>query len=738
MEPTIHPDQNQEQERLTMILSLLQSRLDAARRESQQQMAGLTDTRRDEFTERQEPLLKNLWAAHRFEDLVHLSQEFQNAAEEEKDHESTLKRIHSLERMGQSPYFARIDLQFEEDEAPERVYIGRHSLWDDDKENLLVYDWRAPISSVFYRFGTGPAFYTAPAGKITCDLLLKRQFEIQQGRLIGYFDADTVIQDSFLRRLLAQNASAQMKAIVETLQRDQDAAIRDEDHDLMMVQGAAGSGKTSIAMHRAAYLMYEGLKNPLKAHNILVLSPNTVFEKYISGVLPELGESSVATSTLEQLLEDRLGRAVESRGERWEALCAGGGSYAGRRKKALAFKTSRAFISLLDRYAAALPSRLPWQDLQYAGRVLMTRQEMKAQAAEHGSAFPLSVRLRRMEDALWEQVHSLRKARMDALRMKAFRLGHGEEYARGCSIWESGVLARQLHALTRLDCVSLYYALLKDASFLRSLAKGLRFPADISCLQTEAPPQDAPLPLEDASAIAYLQAKLTFLSSSGDIRQVVVDEAQDYSPVDYAVLNLLYPKARFTVVGDIHQGLEKEGQMTLYEDIAGILRRKSSVLLELTKSFRCTREILNFSLRFLPGCHIDSLNRSGDAPRLLPSSQLLEEISACREKGYQSIALITKTLQEAYFWREKMKDALALPILGRHASLGEVFLAPLSLSKGLEFDAVLILDCDEAHYSAPEGQRLLYVACTRALHSLALFSHGAFTPLLEKEEGENA
>ena len=299
MEPTIHPDQNQEQERLTMILSLLQSRLDAARRESQQQMAGLTDTRRDEFTERQEPLLKNLWAAHRFEDLVHLSQEFQNAAEEEKDHESTLKRIHSLERMGQSPYFARIDLQFEEDEAPERVYIGRHSLWDDDKENLLVYDWRAPISSVFYRFGTGPAFYTAPAGKITCDLLLKRQFEIQQGRLIGYFDADTVIQDSFLRRLLAQNASAQMKAIVETLQRDQDAAIRDEDHDLMMVQGAAGSGKTSIAMHRAAYLMYEGLKNPLKAHNILVLSPNTVFEKYISGVLPELGESSVATSTLE-------------------------------------------------------------------------------------------------------------------------------------------------------------------------------------------------------------------------------------------------------------------------------------------------------------------------------------------------------------------------------------------------------------------------------------------------------
>ena len=730
MEQTIHPDQTAEQDRLSFILSLLEKRLATARKDSREQMAGLTDTRRDEFTERQEPLLRNLWAAHRFEDLVHLSQEFQNAAEEEKDHETTLRRIASLEKMTASPYFARIDLRFDEDEEAEKIYIGRHSLWDDEKENLLVYDWRAPMASVFYRFGVGPAFYTAPAGKITCEMLLKRQFEIQNGQLIGFFDADTVIQDSFLRRLLAQNASSQMKSIVETIQKDQDAAIRDENHDLLMVQGAAGSGKTSIAMHRAAYLMYEGLKNPLKAHNILILSPNTVFEKYISGVLPELGESNVSTSTLEQLLEEKLNLPVQSRAERWEALCSADGEQGKKRRAAMGFKGSRDFITLLERYADALPRLLPYEDLTYAGKLIASRQELRAWAAEHGSSFPLAVRLRRLEASLWEQVLALRPARMDALRMMAFKLGHGEEWARGCSIWESGVLARKIHRITRLDIPALYSSLMNDPGLLRALGKGLALPDALS----NAPlSPGAPVPLEDAAAMAYLQARLTIGNSSGDIRQVVVDEAQDYSPMDYAVLNLLFPKARFTVVGDVHQSLESAADRTLYEDISGILNRKSALLLELTKSFRCTREILEFSLQFLPVQKIDCLNRSGSAPRLLTNDQILPEIAACRAQGYESIALIVKTRWDAEEWRQRLAPEISLPIMGRNAQVGDVFLVPLSLSKGLEFDAVLLLDCDEAHYGQSGDSRLLYVACTRALHRLALFAQGDFTPLIRKE-----
>lgn len=725
MEQAIHPEQQrEEQARFQSILSLLESRLSNAKRDREEKMAGLSDIRRDEFTERQEPLLRNLWAAHRFEDLVHLSQEFQNAADEEKDHESALRQIVSLEIMTASPYFARIDLQFEEDEEAEKVYIGRHSLWDDEKENLLIYDWRAPMASVFYRFGTGPAWYTAPMGKITCDLLLKRQFEIQERKLLGFFDADTVIQDSFLRRLLAQNASAQMKSIVETIQKDQDVAIRDEDHDLLMVQGSAGSGKTSIAMHRAAYLMYEGLKNPLKAHNILILSPNTVFEKYISGVLPELGESSVRTATLEELLEEKTGLLVQSRAERWEALCCQNDQ-----KTVFLFKTSKDFLTLLDQYAEALPGLLPCEDLDYAGKMISSRQEQRAWAMEHGSTFPLAVRLRRLEARLWERVHALRPARFNDLRMKAFHLGHGEEWARGCSIWESGVLARRMRRVTRLDIPALYANLLSDPALLRSLGQGLNIPDGLAWEHSP----ETPIALEDAAAMAYLQMKLNFGEASGDIRQVVVDEAQDYGAEEWAVLNLLFPKARFTVVGDIYQALDRTTDLSLYEDVARILNRKSSALLELTKSFRCTKEILEFSLQFLPDTKINSLNRSGSVPQILPNDNLLSEIAACRELGYQSIALITKTRRDAESWRVRLKERIDLPILGRNAQLGDVFLVPLSLSKGLEFDAVLMMDCDSDHYSQPEDKRLLYVACTRALHRLALFAETDFSPLIRME-----
>ncbi len=731
MEQDMRSEQQKEElERFQSILALLRNRLSKAKEDREQKLAGLNDVRRDEFTERQEPLLRNLWASNRFEDLVHLSQEFQNAAEEEKDQESALQLISALQKTAASPYFARIDLQFDPDEPAEKVYIGRHSLWDDAKDSLLIYDWRAPMASVFYRFGAGPAWYQAPMGKITCDLLLKRQFEIQDGKLLGFFDADTVIQDSFLRRLLAQNASAQMKSIVETIQKDQDEAIRDEDHDLLMVQGAAGSGKTSIAMHRAAYLMYEGLKNPLKAHNILILSPNAVFEKYISGVLPELGESSVRTATLEELLEDKLEMPVQSRADRWEALCGQTEKEAAARKLVFAFKTSRAFLTLLDRYAEALPRLLPYADLDYAGKLFSSRQEQRAWAMEHGGSFPLAVRLKRLEAHLWERAHAMRPARFNELRMKAFHLDRGEEWARGFSIWESGVLARQMRKITRLDIPALYAKLLNDPSLLRALGQDLPIPSGLRWDQ--AP--EAPLPLEDAAAIAYLQMKLQFGGASGDIRQVVVDEAQDYGPADWAVLKLLFPKARFTVVGDIYQALERQADLSLYADIASMLKPGRSALLELSKSFRCTKEILEFSLQFLPGANIRSLNRSGSVPKCLTNDGLLSEIAACRKEGYQSIALIAKTRRDAEAWQARMEKNIHLPILGRNAQLGDVFLSPLSLSKGLEFDAVLLLDCDAAHYGRPGDERLLYVGCTRALHRLALFAENEFSPLIQRRD----
>ncbi len=543
-----------------------------------------------------------------------------------------------------------------------------------------------------------------------------------------------MIQDSFLRRLLAQNASAQMKAIVETIQQDQDAAIRDEEHELLMIQGAAGSGKTSIAMHRVAYLMYEGLKNPLSAHNILILSPNTVFERYISGVLPELGESSVSTATLEEMLEEILGRNVEARGERWESLCAQDEG-AARRRRALAFKSSPDFLILLDRLTEEIPrSLIPWQDLYYAGQMIASREEMKNEALRKGAGPPLSVRLKRIEAALWEKVHALRPNRLETLHGRLLKTEHGLEYARGYSIFESGLLAKSIRGMTEIDCGSIYFQAMKNPAILKKIGRSLNLPDDIPSLFDFGLSSDASLPLEDAAAIAYLKLRLEFHPSQGDIRQVVVDECQDYSQADFAVLNLLFPKARFTVVGDIHQALDRSVDEGFYDQLHALLHRKSSVLLHLNKSFRSTESILRFSLQFLDDVAIESLHRPGDAPRLIQAAQLEEEIALCREKGYQSIALICKTERDAIAWEKRLPPALRIRRMGHHAQVGDAFLVPLSLSKGLEFDAVLILDCDEAHYSTQDDRRLLYVACTRALHHLALVSAGPFSALIPKED----
>lgn len=729
-----HKDFPQEQRHLAQIIQLIQQRLDLAKKESQDQEAGLQDIRRDDYQERSESVFHNLFAAQRFEDLLVLSEEIQSLTNEENDHQTTLKRISSLKKMLHAPYFARIDLQFEEDEEAEEIFIGRASLWDDKKENLLIYDWRAPIASTFYRFGVGKCFYQAPAGKIECNMTLKRQYEIAKGEMLGYFDADTVIQDSFLRKLLAQNASRQMKAIVETIQKDQDTAIRDEDHDLLMVQGAAGSGKTSIAMHRVAYLMYEGLKNPLHAHNILILSPNTIFERYISQVLPELGESTVATATLEQLFEELIGQNVESRAERWEKLNAGKDENTAYRAS-LSFKSSPAFFALLDRLIEEIPRKMiPYQDLYYAGQCIATRDEIRNEALKKGAGFPLAVRLKRIEDALWEKVHTLHHKRLEELNLRTLNIERGLEFARGYSIFECGALAKTIHSMTQIDWKSCYYQLLNDPSFLRKLGRGLELPDDLSILSCIQPSPDDSIPLEDAAALAYLHLRLDFHSPAGDIRQVVVDECQDYSLADYGVLNLLFPKARFTVVGDINQALDHSVTEDFYDQIAAVLGRKNPALLHLNRSFRCTENILNFSLQFLDHVQIDSLSRPGDAPAVLPLSSLENEIQSCRKKGYQSIALICKTAADAMAWEKRLPQAMGVKRMGYDANPGDVFLVPLALSKGLEFDAVLILDCDDAHYHTQDDRRLLYVACTRALHHLSLLSSGPVTSLVRKEE----
>ena len=729
-----------ERAHLTMILDIARGQLRAAEQDGAEQDSALADSRR-EMREQAAQMFGSLWAADSFEELSNLNQFAQPLAVRETGQKMRLERMQALRNMLDAPYFSRIDLRYEDGGDRERVYIGRATLKDDLTHELYVHDWRSPVASVFYRFGTGRVFYDAPGGRYPCEMTLKRQFEIKRGALEYFFDADVAVEDDFLRAMLSQNASPRMKAIVETIQRDQDLAIRDIEHDLVMVQGAAGSGKSSIALHRVAYLMYEGLSSPLSAGDILILSPNQLFERYIREVLPELGERSVQSATLEQLLAKTLGISrIETRGERYERLFrADSPSEQALARDAMAFKASDAFRTVLERFAEALPRRfVDFQDVCYGGRTVATRQRLKERALKNDGAL-LGVRLRHMEMSLWDGIHSRKPARMEALTRYVRRdPRHALEIgacARAYSILECAALALHIRKFTRLDQRALYRRLISDENAFRRLGRGLELPENLGEIlnHTRKALAGEMLPLEDAGAIAYLKLITEGSNRWARIRQVVVDEAQDYDPLQYAVLNRLFPRAHFTVLGDVNQALDRKVDRTLYEKISAILNRKSAQLVELNKSFRCTREILSFSLQFLddPG-DIQSFNRSGDAPGEHAAPTIMEmvrmieaEVALCRDRGLKSIALIAKTARDARLWHKRLPRALNAGLIDSETA-GETtgaFVIPLHLSKGLEFDAVLVLDADR--FLEDGGKRLLYVACTRALHRLNLYTLNA-------------
>ncbi len=693
--------------------------------------------------------ISNLWSLDNFHQLVELSQYVNPVSHKIAQYEMESNRILLLEKMLESPYFARIDFKFDDTPGVRNVYIGLSSLKDDKSREMYVYDWRSPIASVFYRFGTGKVFYEAPKGKISGEVGLKRQYEIKQGRLEYFFDADVQIIDEFLRKLLSQNASPKMKTIVETIQREQDIIIRDMEMDLMMVQGVAGSGKTSVALHRVAYLMYQGLSTRLSHNDILVISPNTLFEQYISSVLPELGENNVNSTIFEEILRQVLPiKPMQSRNQFLEGLLsAADEGYRNLLKSSTRFKGSSQFIEILQRFIKDWPRRwLDFSDVYYNGRHIASRQLLKARILKANKASLLSVRLEQLEKHILELVHQERKRRIEKLeRHVAAKPGHEfevEAEARMLSIYESTALLKQIRRFTQPDHLELYRRLFSNKDYFYSLAKGIELPDDIEGILdfTRENLKKDYVHYDDALALAFLRLKTQGYTDYQGIKQVVIDEAQDYHPIHYAILNAMYPKARYTVVGDIDQTIGKQEDLSLYDQIAEIFAKKKSTLVTLEQSFRCTNEILTFSAQFLdPGFKVHNFRRKGEIPKVLtaPSRSALDrliiaECMTCKEMGYRSIALISKTGRDATSLYERLQDKIDIKLItsGMAADLSGVFILPIYMAKGLEFDAVLICDVDKDHFNSEADKNLLYIASTRALHRLNLFYSGEISPLL--------
>lgn len=710
-----------EEKRLAQTISLAEEQLKQAKEAADKKKSEIIEAKKD-VRENTEHGITSLYTSDGFEALVELSQYINPVTDKIIDYEEEEHKILLLEKMIKSPYFARIDFKFDDEDEFEKIYIGRSSLRKNSYQEMYVYDWRSPIASVFYRFMTGEAFYDAPCGRVTGELNLKRQYEIKNGILEYFFDSDVQIVDEFLRQLLSQNTTAKMKAIVETIQHEQDVVIRDMENDLLMVQGVAGSGKTSIALHRAAYLMYQGLQTKLSANNIMIISPNSIFEQYISNVLPELGEDNVISSVFEDILSELLnGRKIQSRNDFLENLIVNS-KYKEISRNSIEFKTSSFFREILDQFLIDIPRQwIEFEDVYYEGKCVVSGQILKDKILGRPET-PLGIKLEQLEDYILEQIFGTGKGR-----------GHKEE---------KNLIKQEIQKFIKIDIVELYKILFSNEAYFYSLLQNSNPSQNIKNIwkYTKENLEADSLYYDDAIAIAYLYLKIYGTNKYKNIKQVVIDEAQDYYPLQYEIFNLLFSNAKFTILGDMKQTLAKKEDISFYEQIQKILNKKKSSLIMLDKSFRCTNEILNFSLKFIEqSSQIKSFNRNGDSPKVYIADnseifidEIVKEIKLCQEKGFQSICLICKTEKNSTYLFNKIKHKLDIQLIknGSVSDLQGVFILPVYMSKGLEFDAVLICDADSPNYHDEDDKNLLYVACTRALHKLSLFCENEVSPLI--------
>ncbi|BCJ99606.1 HelD family protein [Anaerocolumna chitinilytica] len=706
-----------ELKRLEDTIALAKKQLSYEKQRNEINKAAIISAKK-ELRENTSHTISGLWSSDGFEALAELSQYANPITEKIVDYEEVENKIALLEKLIQSPYFARIDFKFEGEDMFEKIYIGRSSLMKDNSYEMCVYDWRSPIASVFYRFVTGQAFYDAPAGRITGEVSLKRQYEIKKGILEYYFDADVQIVDEFLRKLLSQNNSSKMKTIVETIQKEQDIVIRDMENDLMMVQGVAGSGKTSIALHRAAYLMYQGLSTKLSANNIIVISPNTLFEQYISNVIPELGEDNVISMVFEDMLAAIIqNRRIQSRNQFLESLITSSG-YRSTIKNSIEFKTSHQFMEILNLFIYDIPYKwIEFEDIYYDGQFIVSKEILKEKIIGRKEV-PLGVKLKHLEDFIVDLIYELKKIRINNLAKK------------------------EILKFTELDIIELYQKLLRDKEYFYTLAKDFEIPEDMEdiLVYTQENLNSNLLFYDDATVLAYIYLKIYGVNEYKNIKQVVIDEAQDYYYLHYVIFSLLFENSKFTILGDINQTLGKKEDMTIYDQIRKILSKKKSSLATMDKSFRCTNEILTYSSKFAQQCmEIKSFNRKGDEPGIYARDSqsslndlIMTEIKYCKDKGYQSIALICKTEKNSLSLFTSLKDRIDVQIMKDDSTteLQGVFIIPVYMSKGLEFDAVLICDADNTNYHSEDDKNLLYIASTRALHRLNLFCMGEASSLL--------
>ena len=614
-------------------------------------------------------------------------------------------QVERLKKMKDSPYFARIDFQEEDEYESEAFYIGKFGLTDLEFFEQVICDWRSDVASVYYNHEPGPASYQSPVGAIDGELKRKRQFQIERGEMQGCFDTTVSIGDRFLQRILSGHAGAQMKTIVDSIQQKQNEIIRDTDHSVVVINGCAGSGKTSIALHRIAYLMYHARKT-LSAKECIIFSPNSLFENYIASVLPDLGEEKVWQTTFADFATGVLGGKYEVHSflQMLSSDC----------KQHIAEKGSRDFAQYLRDRLAKMEAGVTFEDISFEGKLIASaeRQAEIFRTSRNNMSYRASI-----ERVKTLVCHEIRNRKHELRTVTAHRLV--EENGAGAYLSKKDLL---LHV--RLECIRttqrivrslrekylpdpmlLYADLLAErfgeaekAAFLQRLEKQLVY-------------------FEDAAPMLYLMVRLGLLNRLNRMRQVIVDEAQDYTELQYMLLLEMYPYARFTVLGDPAQSLCGEGHFLPVLAASG----HSCAQYTLDINYRSSKEIVEFT-NALAGetlCHGVDRSAGPVTEKHLAPETLGAELNAFLAQGddRELAAVICADAAdcEAVYRSLNRKDACLL-VHEFAARNQRICVLTAALAKGLEFDRVAVVDVNGKLNGSP-----LYVACTRALHQLALY-----------------
>lgn len=768
----------QEQKRVDRVTAKIGQRME----ELEHRVSGLkkeiVDIRRDLW----EDVTVNVDEPHEaLETAASVKQQADVLAERERGFRAADKELSVLARMRRSPWFGRIDFREDGESETERIYLGIASFRDEENDEFLVHDWRAPISSLYYDAAPGLVHFETPGGTVTGELELKRQYVIRAGKIVSLFDTGVTIGDELLKEVLGRQLDAQMKSIVATIQKEQNRIIRSERSRLLIVQGAAGSGKTSTALQRVAWLLYR-YRGQLKADQIVLFSPNPMFNSYINSVLPELGEENMKQATFQDLLEQRLGtrfRLEDPFVQMEYALTGTEEPGYPARIVGIRFKASMAYMRLLDRYLDHLGREgLIFRDVKFRNETVLTAEEIGEQFTVMGADVRIQDRVSRLADWIlkklgeraeeekekhWvdEEIQYLdnetyAKAFKQMQREKRFSAGTFDDYDRQRDVLAAFVVGREMKPVRRwvkrlgfVDTAAVYRRLFEDPQLAFRLVEEVDLPAEWPeiCRHTAERLKRNELSYEDATPFLYLTERIEGTETDNTIRHVLIDEAQDYSPFQFAFIRRLYPRARITVLGDFNQAIfAHSGTEGVFASLPELLGEGEAETFILTKSYRSTRPIVEFTRRLIPGGEaIEPFNREGGKPvlsilegRYGLADRVAERIRALREAGHQSVAVICKTARESREAHEALRKRVSVRMIDKETVSFDkgALVIPAYLAKGIEFDAVIIWDASADAYGRESERQLFYIANTRAMHELHLYSPGPVSPFLEEVSPE--